>query len=480
MVVLAVLLLTGLLLAALGTEAPRLDAWRDAPPGEGEVDLTATPAGRDAAREGAGAGPREPGSTGLSLTDPPADAPWLTEDGEPWQGDLTLDPDRPAEDPSGTTAPAPMALDGTGWRIALSSDIVAATGDDDVVVAGTRDGIVHALDARTGAPRWVSELGTASSQLLLHDEVVVVRHAGGQASVLDRDDGTRLWRRAPGLEEDRVLAVGTNEDVVLLVLGLPDRPRLLAAEVHDGSRRWEQLLADGWVADRDGAVTAIGAVDDELTGFDPASGAPRWVLALGPDEQAVELVGEVVLVRGSNGFRWVDATSGEVRFLSNRLLGTWLAHPSDGLVLASAGGTSLLLSTTASGDERWRTSLPRPGGRRSCCIGLAPTTTGEVLVTDRRGPEPIVRVLEQHGGEVVAELSALEAIADRRVLTVTSSSAVVVGPAGTLGIDRDDRTPRWRVPERTRLLSSDPVLLATERGGDGLGRTPTASLLAPP
>lgn len=480
MVVLAVLLLTGLLLAALGMGAPQLDAWTGAAPGEGEVDLTATPPGRDASLEGAGAGPREPGSTGLSLADPPADAPWLTEDGEPWHGDLTLDPDRPAPDPSGTAAPAPVALDDTGWRIALGSDLVAATGDDEVVVAGTRDGMVHALDARTGAPRWASELGTAASQLLLHDEVVVVRHAGGQASVLDRDDGTRLWRRAPGLEEDRVLAVGTSGDVVLLVLGLPDRPRLVAAGLRDGSRRWEQLLAGGWVADRDGAVTAIGAVERGLTGFDPASGTARWVLALGPDEQAVELVGEVVLVRGSNGFRWVDATSGEVRFLSNRLLGTWLAHPSDGLVLASAGGTSLLLSTAASGEERWWTSLPRPGGRRSCCIGLAPTTTGEVLVTDRRGPEPIVRVLDPRDGEMVAELSALEAVADRRVLTVTTSSAVVVGTAGTLGIDRDHRTPRWRVPERTRLLSSDPVLLATERGGDGLGRTPTASLLAPP
>ena len=442
-----------------------------AAPGEGEVDLEAALAAPDE-------DPREPGSTGLSLADPPADAPWSTEDGEPWRGDLTLDPG-PSTAPTTDGAPRPVALDGAGWRIELGSASVAATGDDEVVVAGTRDGVVHALDARTGEPRWATPVGTAAAELFLHEGLVLVRHGGGQASVLDLEGGELLWRRAPGLEEDRVLAVGASGDVVLLVLGLPDRPRLLAADARDGTRRWEHLLAEGWVAGPTGEVAPIGVVDDALTGFDPGTGAPRWERTLAVDERAVELVGELVLLRDSEGYSWIDAASGQLAFLSSRLLGSWLSHPEDGLVLASAGGTSLLASADGSGAERWRTSLPRVGGRQECCIGLAATGSGEVLVTDRRGPEPIVRLLDQDDGEVTADLSALEQVVGRRVVTVTPTTAVVVGTAGTLGVDRALRTPRWRVPERTRLLSTDPVLLATERGGDGHGAA-TASLLAPP
>ena len=447
-------------------------------PGQGEVDLAASLADPDEDLPGAGAGPREPGSTGLSLADPPADAPWLTEDGEPWRGDLTLE-QGPATGPSTDGTPRPVALDDAGWRIELGSASVAATGDGEVVVAGTRDGVMHAMDARTGEPRWATALGTAAAQVLLREGRVLVRHGGGQASVLDVATGELLWRRAPGLEEDRVLAVGGSGDVVLLVLGLPDRPRLLAVDARDGARRWERLLAEGWVAEPTGEVAPIGVVEGVLTGFEPDSGTPRWERELAADERVVELVGDLVLLQASDGYRWIDATSGEMAFLSGRLLGSWLSHPRDGLVLASAGGTSLLASADSSGAERWRTSLPRVGGRRECCIGLEATSSGEVLVTDRRGPEPIVRLLDQDDGEVTADLSALEQVVGRRVVTVTPTTAVVVGTAGTLGVDRALRTPRWRVPERTRLLSTDPVLLATERGGDGHGAA-TASLLAPP
>ncbi len=473
------LLLAGLTLTTLDLGEVRLPSRPATPPGEGEVDLQAA---RDAPAEdlgGAGAGPREPGSTGLSLADPPEDAPWLTEDGEPWSGDLTLDAPASAAGTATAGELQPVPLDGTGWRIELGSAAVAATGDDEAVVVGTRDGVVHALDARTGEPRWATELGTPAAQVLLHGESALIRHGGGQASVLDRDTGELLWRRAPGLEEDRVLAIGATDEVVLLVLGLPDRPRLLAVDGRDGARRWEALLTEGWLADAEGAVVPVGVVDDVLTGFDGASGEARWERTLGPDERPTELVGELVLLAASDGYRWIDAASGDLAFLSGQLLGSWLSHPEDGLVLASSGGTSLLASADGAGAERWRTSLPRVGGRRECCIGLAATTTGEVLVTDRRGPEPIVRLLDPGDGEVVTDLSTLEEVAGRQVLTVTASTAIVGGTAGTLGIDREARTARWRVPERSQLLSADPVLLATVRGGIGHGQ-PSTSLLAPP
>ncbi len=392
-----------------------------------------------------------------------------------------LRPQLRAVDPlPGAGVPGAVALAGTGWQAELGGVSVAATGDGELVVTGTDDGMVHALDADTGEHRWASDLGTSAAQLVLHETVVVVRHAGGRASVLDRGDGGLLWRRGPGLEEDRVLAVGAVDEVVLLALGLPDRPRLFAAGLRDGDRRWEQLLRDGWIADARGRVAPVGVVDGSLTGFDPTSGGVRWQLGLDPDERPIERIGELVLVRGSDGYLWVELATGQPAFRASRELGSWLRHPDEGLVLASAGGTSLLLSVDGTGMQRWERSLPRPGGRPACCIGLAATTSGEVLVTDRRGPEPIVRVLHRDDGRVVTDLSALETVDGRRVLTVTATTAVVVGPAGTLGVDRDTRTPRWRVPARTELLSTDPVLLAPVRGDGSRGTGATGSLLAPP
>lgn len=478
----SVLALAALVVVVLtGSQDGRLLPPPAPAPGQGEVDLEAALA---AATGGSAAtGTPEPGSTGLSLADPPADAPWLTEDGEPWHGDLTLDPEVPAGSgpPDAVAAGAafePVALDGTGWRVELDSPAVAATGDGEVVVTSTRDGALHALEADSGQRRWTTELGTAASGLLLRDGLVLVHHAGGQASVVSVADGQRLWRRAPGLEEDRVLGIGARDGVVLLSLGLPDRPRLLAADARDGTRRWERLLSEGWVADAAGEVAPIGVLDGVLTAFDPTSGEVRWEQALQPDERVVELVSGLVLVRGSGGYRWIDADDGQVRFQSSRLLGSWLAHPEDGLVLASAGGASLLASADGAGDERWRASLPRRGDMDACCVQLEQTGAGDVLVTDRRGPHPLVRLLDQADGTLRAELSGLE-VAERRVLTVTPTAAVVVGASGTLGIDLEQRTPRWRIAQRTHLLHTDPVLLATERRGNG--HVPaTSSLLAPP
>ncbi len=462
-----------------------------AAPGAGEVDLESalSATGDDADGDDADGsatpqnGAPEPGSRGLSLADPPPDAPWLTEDGEPWHGDVTLDPAEPGpgdgQQGAGGEPFDPVALDGAGWRVELDSPSVAATGDGEVVVASTRDGSLHALEAATGQRRWSTALGTAAAQLLLRDDLVLVHHAGGQASVLSVADGERRWRRAPGLEEDRVLGIGMRGDVVLLVLGLPDRPRLLAVDARDGERRWEQLLSDGWVAAPDGEVAPIGVVDGVLTGFEPVTGEPRWERELQPDERVLELVGDLVLLQASGGYRWLDQHTGAVSFQSGRLLGSWLAHPEGGLVLASAGGESLLASADGAGDARWQTTLPRSGDPDACCVHLARTPTGDVLVTDRRGAEPLVRVLDQADGTVRADLTPLEQVAGRRVLAVTPTAAVVVGASGTLGIDLEQRTPRWRTEERTRLLSAEPVLLGTERRGNGHVAV-TSSLLAPP
>jgi len=436
-------------------------------PGAGEVELSAP----------ASPPPTEPGSALLSLADPPADAPWLTEDGGPWQGDLTLDPgsSAAATDPLRPHPPVPLG-DDHGWRIDLGSDAVAVLPGPDRLVVATDAGRVLALDPATGEPTWDARFEARTDDLAQLGDGVLIQLGDGRAVVLEVADGRPRWQHEPTGFSDRVQAIGAIGDTALIVTGTPERPELSAREAADGRTRWSQPLTGAWLGGAtDALVAPVGVVDGALVRFDLDTGEPRWELALQPGEELVEAVGDLVLVGGGQGYRWIDLGQGDVLFLSSRALGSWLAQPDGAMVLAGRGGERLLLAIEADGTERWRRELPG-GAASGCCVRLEQAGEGLVLVIDRR-QTPVVVVLDVADGRVRADLSSLEGADGRQVLGVTERVAVVAGGSGTLGFDLDTRTPRWRVTEPLEPLTWSPLLLRTRTLGPAAAATP--GLVAP-
>lgn len=435
-------------------------------PGSGEVELPPP----------ASLPPTEPGSALLSLADPPPDAPWLTEDGEPWHGDLTLDP-------GGSTTTAvgrpgtPMSLgEDAGWRIDLSSDAVAVLPGPERLVVATEAGGVLALDPVTGEAAWDVRFDASVVDLARLDDAVLVQFADGRAVVLAAADGRQRWQHAPTGFTDRVQAIGGSGGAVLLVTGTPDRPELSARDADDGSSRWRRPLTGGWLGNATHALTApVGVVDGTLVRFALDTGDRRWELDLGPGEELVEAVGDLILVGGPQGYRWIDLEQGEVLFLSSRALSSWLALPDGAMVLAGSGSQPLLLTVERGGTERWRRQLPG-GETAGCCVELTQVSGELVLVGDRRGTPEVV-LLEVGDGRVRVDLTALEDADGRQVLSVTEQVAVVAGASGTIGVDLDTRTPRWRTAERLEPVTSDPLLLRTRTLGTAATAAP--GLVAP-
>jgi outer membrane protein assembly factor BamB len=435
-------------------------------PGSGEVELS-PPASRP---------PTEPGSALLSLADPPPDAPWLTEDGAPWQGDVTLEPGGGgAPAPERPVAPVPLGED-DGWRIDLGSDAVAAVVDLDRLVVATEGGVVVALDRRSGVPDWEVRLDAGVVDLAPLEDAVLAQLADGRAVVAELPDGRLRWQHAPSGFVDRVQAIGSTAGAALLVTGSPDRPELSARDPDDGRRRWTRPLTGPWLGSTSRAVAApVGVVDRTVVRFTVDTGERSWELALQPGEELLEAVGGLVLLRGPEGYRWIDAEQGRVLFLSNRALGSWLALPDGAMVLAGRGSQPLLLVIERDGTERWRRQLPG-GTAAGCCVQLTQVSDELLLVNDRRG-SPAVAVIDLASGDVRADLTGLEDADGRHVIGATERVAVVAGASGTIGFDLDTLTPRWRTAQQLEPVSSAPLLLRTRTLGPATGAAP--GLIAP-
>ena len=137
---------------------------------------------------------------------------------------------------------------------------------NDLIVFGTFNGQLVALDRSTGAERWRARL---SSELLsfpvLHDGIIIARCIDGRTFGFDRADGARLWvydRSIP------LLTLRGNSDPLAragrVYLGYDDGA-VVSLDVASGSLRWEQRVSvsEGRtelerLADIDGPMVIVG------------------------------------------------------------------------------------------------------------------------------------------------------------------------------------------------------------------------------
>ncbi len=141
------------------------------------------------------------------------------------------------------------ALDATNGKQVWTVDTgnaasSAVAGREDLLLLGTRDAEVVAIDKESGQIRWRGEV---SSEVLsppqLAKGIVVVHCADGRLFGLDAVDGRELWRF-----ESKVPLLtlrGTSTPVIVdefVIVGLANG-KLVALKLWDGKPRWEVEIA---------------------------------------------------------------------------------------------------------------------------------------------------------------------------------------------------------------------------------------------
>lgn len=161
----------------------------------------------------------------------------------------------------------------------------------DLLVIGSLEGNVQALDAGTGAERWHAQV---SSEIVaapaIADGIVVVRTNDGRLYGLNATDGSRKW------VYDRatvpVLSLRSNSAPRIadgVVYAGEDNGKVVALHLTEGTPLWEQALApgegrteierlqdiDGTVAVGDGVVYAS-AYRGHVAALIAQTGRPQW------------------------------------------------------------------------------------------------------------------------------------------------------------------------------------------------------------
>lgn len=129
----------------------------------------------------------------------------------------------------------------TGAAVAASPALAPLDDGRTAVVIGSDDGVAYALDAATGEPLWTYEAGKPiEAPLLVADGRVLVTSTGGTVAALDPATGEEQWvadangrpiRYAPAVAADRLAVVD-------------EQGYLSAYSLADGRRLWQSLEAD--------------------------------------------------------------------------------------------------------------------------------------------------------------------------------------------------------------------------------------------
>jgi outer membrane protein assembly factor BamB len=169
--------------------------------------------------------------------------------------------------------------------------------ENKVYVAGS-DGVVAAIDAKTGTDVWRAALGVRLSAGVGSD--------GRYTAVVSRDNevitlsgGREIWRQklsaltltAPLVAGDRVFVLASDRSIT-------------AYDAATGRRLWQQLrTGESLVLGQSGVLIAVGdtllaGVGGRLVGMNPQSGSARWEAAVAISRGTNEIERVIDLVSG--------------------------------------------------------------------------------------------------------------------------------------------------------------------------------------
>jgi outer membrane protein assembly factor BamB len=175
------------------------------------------------------------------------------------------------------------------WEAQLSSEVaaqpVAAHG---LVIAGSSDGQVYALDVNSGAVRWVQESSVpplslrGASRPLIGDGQVFVGQATGRLIAITTDTGEVAWETAIGIAEGRSefeRLVDIDADPVFAdgtIYAASYQARLAALSMASGRILWSRDLSTHLPLLLAGNVIYVSTAQSEVMAVDRANGTVLW------------------------------------------------------------------------------------------------------------------------------------------------------------------------------------------------------------
>lgn len=308
-------------------------------------------------------------------------------------------PGQAAEPPSGSS------LDGVRFTYDARAPIRGSpVVHDGVLYAGSSDGVLHALDARSGAVRWRHRSGGAIvSPAAVAATMVCYASRDAVLRCLDRRRGRERWRVPLGADRgaqdywDYFQSAPVVVDDLLLVGSGDGRVRAVVAS--NGHVRWTfdaHARVRTTIAVHDG-VAVFGAADGRVHALRVRDGALRWTFATegashafadrGNDTTSVVaspvFAGEVIVVGGRDGFVYgVDRASGRERWRTTHDGSSWILSVAyDGTTAYVGSGSAQIVQAIdpATGAERWR--APTAGAVFASVV----VTEHGVLVADLSG-----------------------------------------------------------------------------------------------
>jgi outer membrane protein assembly factor BamB len=168
------------------------------------------------------------------------------------------------------------------WDFYLSSPGVA----EGLVVFGSGDGAVYALDAATGARRWAFQTGdVVHASPAIAGGVVFVGSFDGRLYALELASGRKLWAFDGGRDDDRHLMTGFPGSAAVaggrVFVGSRDA-HVYALDAGTGRRLWAHATDGAWVvaspAVRDGVVYVTTSDSERFLALDAETGRTLFEL----------------------------------------------------------------------------------------------------------------------------------------------------------------------------------------------------------
>lgn len=277
---------------------------------------------------------------------------------------LQLPPRRPIEAPA--VQPA--------WTFEAGTPLWAgATFDAGLVYAGGDDGVLHAIDATTGAERWAFRAGgPIRSRARVVGGAVYLQADDGVVYRLDAADGSVAWqtplveasinRVPPGSPASRydLFAADVVVDRARLYVGTHDG-KLVALDAADGHRLWEFTTGDAVLAAPavvDG-VAYFGSFDHHVYAVNAETGALLWRHDTGAPVTSTPAVADGNVIVGSRSYDvlGLDADDGAVQW-KRYVWFSWIESPASLFdrvaYVGSSDATKVFALDPRTGETRWQ------------------------------------------------------------------------------------------------------------------------------
>lgn len=247
------------------------------------------------------------------------------------------------------------------WEFQATGQVYAspAAGPGGVILVGSHDGKLYALDALSGAKRWQFDTGGAvdASASVGDDGTVFVGSRDHKLYAVAGASGAKVWEFAAASEIVSTPAVGADGTVYVGSLD----SRLYAVDGQTGMKRWQfntgQQIWGGVSIGSDGTVY-VGSWSQKLYAVNATTGLQQWAFTTGNGVTTSAAVGSdgTVYIGSQDGRLYaLDGQTGTKRwsFATASGISSCPAIGPDGKVYAGSGDSRIYALDGNTGAKCW-------------------------------------------------------------------------------------------------------------------------------